>query len=217
VAVIRDDDEERLSRADELLQQLRQQVEDLKHPAPGQRVTPRSLGKAPQALYQSTTRAAGRLLGGSCLSESLAHPDRSHRHSRRNHVLAAAFHLVTQRRIEWFCGDGRVKVQMIEAVFPSNAFDFGDERGPHAATSSARRNIARPQFRVAKDDGADAHEFSIDLSHEADLAVPVREESFNCLVGDRLRPGFDDGWRVIRGCDATNSRVMDLQEAAGFR
>jgi hypothetical protein len=31
VAVIRDDDEERLSRADELLQQLRQQVEDLKH------------------------------------------------------------------------------------------------------------------------------------------------------------------------------------------
>ena len=81
------------------------------------------------------------------LAKRLSHLDRVHAQCRRDQVLAATNHFVTQRRIERLRRDRRLQFKMDETVLARNPLDLLDESRA-ALPYRRRRDAARPQFRV---------------------------------------------------------------------
>ena len=77
-------------------------------------------------------------------------------------------------------------------MFTGNLFNFPNESGPNSTSCSTRCHVARPQFRVADHDSANADRFTIDFSHQSYLPVTVGEESFDRLISNWSRPCLND-------------------------
>ncbi len=77
-------------------------------------------------------------------------------------------------------------------MFTGNLFDFPDESGPNSTSFSTRCHVARPQFRIADHEGANADRFTIDFSYQSYLPVTVVHESFDHFVSDWSRPCLND-------------------------
>jgi hypothetical protein len=80
-------------------------------------------------------------------------------------MLAALVNSITKCSIEGFCGEGRVQLQMREALFTRAALEFVHERRPDTTSTSSWRDIAREHLGADDEQATDSDSVTIKLGH----------------------------------------------------